>query len=118
MIGAPPDALALYLVSTAIHGFFQHCNIDLRLGPLIHVFSMAELHRWHHARTGRGAIFNYGGILIIWDRLFGTYEAVAKESRNPFQPPYSRVRRPRTVKTALQPRAPPAHRQQGRVSAF
>ncbi len=72
LLGAPDAALAMYLVATAIHGLFQHCNIDLRLGPLNHVFSMAELHRWHHARTGPGAFANYGGNLIIWDTVFGT----------------------------------------------
>lgn len=72
LLGAPDDALAMYLVATGIHGLFQHCNIDVRLGPLNHIFSMAELHRWHHARTGPGAFANYGGNLIVWDTVFGT----------------------------------------------
>lgn len=72
LLGAPAEALAMYLVATSIHGLFQHANIDLRLGPLNYVFSMAELHRWHHARTGPGGFSNYGGNLIIWDVVFGT----------------------------------------------
>jgi len=72
LLGAPDEALAMYLVATAIHGLFQHANIDLRLGVLNHVFSMAELHRWHHARSGPGGLSNYGGNLIVWDAVFGT----------------------------------------------
>lgn len=72
LLGVPADILALFLVVGAIHGLFQHANIDLRLGPLNHVFAMAELHRWHHARTGPGGRSNYGGNLIAWDLVFGT----------------------------------------------
>lgn len=72
LLGCPPDIIALFLVTGAIHGLFQHANLDLRLGWLNHVFAMAELHRWHHARTGPGARANYGGNLIVWDTLLGT----------------------------------------------
>lgn len=72
LLGCPPEIIALFLVVGAIHGLFQHANIDLRLGPLEHVFAMAGLHRWHHARTGPGARANYGGNLIVWDTVFGT----------------------------------------------
>jgi len=72
LLGAPAPIVSLFLVAAAIHGLFQHGNLDLRLGPLNHVFAMAELHRWHHARTGPGAMANYGGNLICWDVVFGT----------------------------------------------
>ncbi len=72
LLGTPAPILSLFLVVGAIHGMFQHANLDLRLGPLNHVFAMAELHRWHHARTGPGARANYGGNLICWDLIFGT----------------------------------------------
>ncbi len=72
LLGCPPEIIALFLVVGAIHGLFQHANIDLRLGALNHVFAMAEQHRWHHARTGPGARANYGGNLIVWDIVFGT----------------------------------------------
>jgi sterol desaturase/sphingolipid hydroxylase (fatty acid hydroxylase superfamily) len=56
-----------------VHGFFQHANIDLRLGPLNYFFSMAELHRWHHSRDIREANQNYGSNCIVWDLVFGTF---------------------------------------------
>ena len=57
---------------TAVHGIFQHANLQLRLGPLNHFFSMAELHRWHHSKTIEEANHNYGQTVIVWDTLFGT----------------------------------------------
>jgi sterol desaturase/sphingolipid hydroxylase (fatty acid hydroxylase superfamily) len=57
---------------TAVHGIFQHANLQLRLGSLNHFFSMAELHRWHHSKTIEEANHNYGQTIIVWDTLFGT----------------------------------------------
>ena len=72
LLGAPEAVQGLFLIFTAVHGLFQHANIDLRLGPLNWVFSMAELHRWHHSRTIDEANTNYGGNIILFDVLFGT----------------------------------------------
>ena len=46
--------------------------MPIRIGPLNWIFSMAELHRWHHSKTVREANSNYGQNLIIWDVVFGT----------------------------------------------
>jgi sterol desaturase/sphingolipid hydroxylase (fatty acid hydroxylase superfamily) len=46
--------------------------MQIRIGPLNWVFSMAELHRWHHSRLERESNTNYGQNLILWDILFGT----------------------------------------------
>jgi sterol desaturase/sphingolipid hydroxylase (fatty acid hydroxylase superfamily) len=51
---------------------FQHCNIRLRLGPLNYLFSMAELHRWHHSLVLSEANSNYGNNILFWDIVFGT----------------------------------------------
>lgn len=72
LLGASPEALALTATFTAVHGMFQHANINLRLGPLNWIFSMAELHRWHHSKNLDEANSNYGGNLILWDIVFGT----------------------------------------------
>jgi len=60
------------MLFTAVHGMFQHANIALQLGPLNWIFSMAELHRWHHSRTREEAHSNFGANLILWDVIFGT----------------------------------------------
>jgi len=72
LCGCPVEVLALFTLVTAIHGIFQHANVQLRLGVLNHFFSMAELHRWHHSKTMEEANHNYGQTVILWDTLFGT----------------------------------------------
>jgi len=73
LLGCGPEVLALFAVLSAVHGFFQHANLELRLGPLNYVFSMAELHRWHHSQTVEEANHNYGQNVILWDLVFGTF---------------------------------------------
>ena len=72
LLGADARVIALLTLFTAIHGLFQHCNVDIRLGPLNWFFSMAELHRWHHSKRIEEANTNYGANLILWDVVFGT----------------------------------------------
>ena len=71
-LGSSEPVLALFTLVTAIHGIFQHANLQLRLGPLNYFFSMAELHRWHHSKTVFEANHNYGQTVSVWDTLFGT----------------------------------------------
>jgi sterol desaturase/sphingolipid hydroxylase (fatty acid hydroxylase superfamily) len=73
VLGAPAESLALFALFGAVLGYLQHSNLELRLGPLNYLFSMAELHRWHHSRSLRQANTNYGSNLSIWDLAFGTF---------------------------------------------
>jgi sterol desaturase/sphingolipid hydroxylase (fatty acid hydroxylase superfamily) len=73
LLGAGPDVLALFSAIANAQLPLQHANADLRLGPLNYVVSGPELHRWHHSRVPRESNSNYGGILIVWDLLLGTY---------------------------------------------
>ena len=73
LMGASEPVIVLFSLWTSVHGMFQHSNIELRLGPLNWVFSMAELHRWHHSRDPRDQNTNYGANIIFWDLVFGTY---------------------------------------------
>jgi sterol desaturase/sphingolipid hydroxylase (fatty acid hydroxylase superfamily) len=61
----------LGVVNVAV-GLFQHANIDFRLGPLSWIFSVGELHRWHHSTVIDEANRNYGNNFIFWDAVFGT----------------------------------------------
>ncbi len=72
LLGAPLEVFALVNLFSAVHGAYQHANLPVRLGPLNWVFSLTELHRWHHSRRMEEANHNYGGNLIIWDVVFGT----------------------------------------------
>jgi sterol desaturase/sphingolipid hydroxylase (fatty acid hydroxylase superfamily) len=73
LLGCPAEVIALFLLVSAVHGYFQHSNLELRLGFLNYFFSMAELHRWHHSRRVVEANHNYGQNVIVWDLAFGTF---------------------------------------------
>lgn len=73
LLGADGMVLSLYLGVTAVCGYSQHCNIDLKLGPFYWIFNVVELHRWHHSKDVSESDNNYGNNLIIYDRIFGTY---------------------------------------------
>jgi sterol desaturase/sphingolipid hydroxylase (fatty acid hydroxylase superfamily) len=68
-----PGALAFGMVSDA----FQHANLRFRVDrPLGRawdaVLNNPHFHSWHHTRDGVKRDGNYGNVLTIWDRLFGT----------------------------------------------
>jgi sterol desaturase/sphingolipid hydroxylase (fatty acid hydroxylase superfamily) len=71
-LGCSPSILALFGLVSAVHGNFQHANLQLRCGPLNWLFSMAELHRWHHSTLLDESNTNYGQQMIVWDVVFGT----------------------------------------------
>lgn len=73
LLGTPPKVMVLFALATAVLGYLQHSNVRVALGPLNYVFSMAELHRWHHAKNLAEANTNYGSNLILWDLVFGTF---------------------------------------------
>ncbi|MFK7897000.1 MAG: sterol desaturase family protein [Myxococcota bacterium] len=72
VLGAPPEALAYWMVLGRVGGLFQHANIDFALGPFAWLFSIGELHRWHHSADRSVADHNFGDTFIIWDIVFGT----------------------------------------------
>ena len=71
-LGAGEPVFALWLVASSVHGICQHANMQIRCGPLNWIFSMAELHRWHHSRLVDESNTNFGQTLIVWDIVFGT----------------------------------------------
>ncbi len=73
LLGATPMAVAAWMAILSIHLCFQHSNLDYSLGPLRHVFCVAENHRWHHKRQFEDAQVNFGEVWAVWDHLFGTY---------------------------------------------
>jgi sterol desaturase/sphingolipid hydroxylase (fatty acid hydroxylase superfamily) len=72
-LGVPVEALAMRDVMGRVIGRFQHCNLDVALGPLDYLFSSPANHRWHHSRRRVESNHNYGGDLVVWDHLFGTF---------------------------------------------
>lgn len=73
LLGATPIALGAWLSFMSVHLAFQHANLDYRLGPFRQWLAVAEMHRWHHRRDDADAQVNFGEVLLIWDRLFGSH---------------------------------------------
>lgn len=72
-LGVAKEVMTLYFVVYAVNGFFQHSNVDAKLGWFNYLVSGPELHRWHHSKTIQESNNNYGNNVIVWDILFGTY---------------------------------------------
>jgi len=72
VLGVPKDVLALTTVAAVLADAYQHANIAIRLGPLSWIYSIGNLHRWHHSRERHEADTNYGNAYIFWDAIFGT----------------------------------------------
>jgi sterol desaturase/sphingolipid hydroxylase (fatty acid hydroxylase superfamily) len=72
LLGAKGEVLALFSLVNGVNGFLQHCNVDLRTGPLHWIFATPDLHRFHHSTDPREGDSNFGGNLIVWDVIFGT----------------------------------------------
>jgi sterol desaturase/sphingolipid hydroxylase (fatty acid hydroxylase superfamily) len=73
LLGLNPLAVSAMLGVNLFYQFWLHTDIVGRLGPLEWILNTPAHHRVHHACNGEYLDRNYGGILIIWDRLFGTF---------------------------------------------
>jgi len=67
------------LVIVVVYQTWIHCEKIGKLGWLDRVFNTPSVHRVHHASNTGYIDRNFGGILIIWDRLFGTYQPEEQE---------------------------------------
>ncbi len=74
LIGFPLEVLIAVYAVNLIYQFWVHTQVVRRLGVLDYVLVTPSNHRVHHAQNDRYIDKNYGGILILWDRMFGTFE--------------------------------------------
>jgi sterol desaturase/sphingolipid hydroxylase (fatty acid hydroxylase superfamily) len=72
--GVPPLVYAAIQSFNLLYQFWIHTQVVGRLGRFEAIFNTPSLHRVHHAINPRYLDRNYGGTLMVWDRLFGTYE--------------------------------------------
>ena len=74
LVGFSPNLL---LASLLVHLFYQywiHTEAIDKLGWLEHILMTPSHHRVHHASNPQYLDRNHGGLLIVWDKLFGTFE--------------------------------------------
>jgi sterol desaturase/sphingolipid hydroxylase (fatty acid hydroxylase superfamily) len=75
IIGFPPPMIAFFSAISLVYQFWIHTEVIKRLGPLEWVLNTPSHHRVHHATNPRYLDANYAGVLIIWDRMFGSFVA-------------------------------------------
>ncbi|XP_063306810.1 alkylglycerol monooxygenase [Pelobates fuscus] len=69
----PPSVFAVHLQFNLLYQFWIHTELINNLGPLEYILNTPSHHRVHHGRNPYCIDSNYGGTLIIWDRIFGTF---------------------------------------------
>jgi sterol desaturase/sphingolipid hydroxylase (fatty acid hydroxylase superfamily) len=75
IIGFPPAMILSMGAISLLYQFWIHTQLVRSMGPMDALFNTPSHHRVHHASNPKYIDRNHAGILIIWDRLFGTYEA-------------------------------------------
>ena len=74
LAGVPPLVFAVVGLIDLLYQFWVHTEQVKKLGWFDRWFCSPSNHRVHHAVNEQYLDKNYGGILIIWDRLFGTFK--------------------------------------------
>lgn len=78
-LGFPPLAVFGMLGAGLVYQFFLHLARPPHLGPLEWVLNTPRHHQVHHASNPAVIDRNFGGVLIIFDRLFGTFAEAPKD---------------------------------------
>lgn len=78
LIGFPPLAVFGMLGASLVYQFFLHLAAPPHLGPLEWVLNTPRHHQVHHAANSAVLDRNFGGALIIFDRMFGTFAEAPK----------------------------------------
>ncbi|MBX3162259.1 MAG: sterol desaturase family protein [Deltaproteobacteria bacterium] len=73
LLGFPPWMVLTAQAWSLLYQFGLHTEAVDRLGPLEWIFNTPSHHRVHHGKNVLYLDKNHGGILIVWDRLFGTF---------------------------------------------
>jgi len=73
LLGVPPVAYATAQALSTLYQFWIHTELVGKLGPLERIINTPSHHRVHHGRDAQYLDRNYGAVLIVWDRLFGTF---------------------------------------------
>ncbi|MEM8695010.1 MAG: sterol desaturase family protein [Pseudomonadota bacterium] len=73
-LGFPPSVILFGILFVLAYQTWIHTELIGRLGILDKILNTPSNHRVHHGCDDKYIDKNYGGILIVWDRLFGTYQ--------------------------------------------
>lgn len=79
ILGFPALMIMPVLLIQGVYPFFVHTRLIGKLGWIEHVLVTPSHHRVHHANNEEYLDKNYGGVFIIWDKLFGTFKEETNE---------------------------------------
>lgn len=79
VLGFSADVIVLVLVGHALYQLLLHTQVVPKLGFIEKILVTPSTHRVHHGVNDRYLDKNYGGMFVIWDQLFGTYEPETEE---------------------------------------
>ena len=88
VIGVPPEVYVSVAGVNLVYQFWVHTEHVGRLGFLEYIFITPSNHRVHHAQNDDYLDANYGGVFILWDRIFGTFI----DERKDLKPVYGTVK--------------------------
>ena len=71
--GVPPEMFAVAAIVDLLYQYWIHTEVVGKLGWFDRWFASPSNHRVHHAVNDCYIDRNYGGILMLWDRIFGTF---------------------------------------------
>jgi alkylglycerol monooxygenase len=74
LLGLPLEVYATAYAFNLLYQFWIHTETIDRLGPIEWFFNTPSHHRVHHGTNPEYIDKNYAGMLIIWDRMFGTFQ--------------------------------------------
>ena len=73
LLGFPPQSVFIALAVNLLYQFWLHTEMLPKLGWFEWMFNTPSHHRVHHARNPEYLDANFGGVLIVFDRLFGSF---------------------------------------------
>jgi sterol desaturase/sphingolipid hydroxylase (fatty acid hydroxylase superfamily) len=79
LLGVPPPVYLAVTVIKQIFGMWNHASYVRHLGLAEKVLCTPLNHKIHHANQSEYIDMNYGQVLLVWDRLFGTRAIFAAE---------------------------------------
>lgn len=74
VLGVSPPVFWGVRLAIELHAMLIHSRLHFGFGWLDAVFISPAAHRLHHARYPQGNGANYGFIVSVWDRVFGTWQ--------------------------------------------
>jgi len=74
LIGFHPLMVSVAMALNLVYQYWIHTELIGSMGPFEWIFNSPSHHRVHHGRNPEYLDRNHGGIFIVWDRLFGTFE--------------------------------------------